>query len=208
MNRRFFAAILAALLTGAALTHAAGAGTSHPAQPVRIGSVDLASVFKEYKKSGILERKINDERDRLKADLDAIRAEIGRATRDLDGMDPKSEEYAKKDAERQLLAKKFDLSKEALEKKIRSRWEEYSLEIVTDIQSAVRAIGAEQEFTAIVQVRHDTPSSDTVDHEQLLAMSLQSILYTAPALDITADVTQRLNGTSEAAPSERKPELK
>jgi len=154
---------------------------------VKIGVVDLALVFKQYVKSAELEKRINDERDRLRGDLDEQKKSITNLVKELDLLDPTSETYMLKEDEKDAAVARFDRTKKRLEETIKKRWEEYNSQLLDDIELVVRAYGEEQGFTLIFKV--DGKSSE----ESRMLAGLKSVLYYAKELDITPAVVELLN---------------
>ncbi|RME76113.1 MAG: OmpH family outer membrane protein [Planctomycetota bacterium] len=172
-----------------AVLAAAGARAAHAQQAAapRIGVVDLARVFKDYKKSAVLEEKINGERDQLKAELDGIKKKISDLNKELDLLDFGSDSYRAKEEEKARLVGLYELKKRRLEDRIKRRWQEYNVELLDDIGAVVSAYGKEHGYTLILKV--DTDPSD----EQKLLAGLRNVLYFAEQIDITDQVVAILN---------------
>jgi Skp family chaperone for outer membrane proteins len=215
-------ATAAALLIGAGIPAAAHAQDGPRVDPARVaapagqpklGVVDLGTCFKQYKKSEELERKINDERERLKKDLDAQRSNISKLIKQLDDLlqsvDETSETYQIKEDEKDAAVARFDRTKKRLEEILEKRWKEYNLQLLEDIEKVVRAYGAERAFTLILKV-----DGGANDQQKMALAGLRAVMYYDKALDITADVVTILNrewelkGGSLVAPPKLAPEIK
>lgn len=158
---------------------------------MRVGVVDLASVFKDYEKSKELEKRINEERDQLRKGLDAQRDLITEIRKKMDLRDFDSPEYAELEEEKKIELARLELMKERLQRTIKERWEEYNLELLEDIENVVRAYGKQHGFTLILKVE-DKPVDD-MRFEKLIQAGLKSVLYFTAEIDITADIVLLLN---------------
>jgi Skp family chaperone for outer membrane proteins len=170
--------------------------------PFKVGVVDLATVFERYKKSKQLEQRINDERDRLKKELDDLRKEISEISKELELLDTSSQAYELKEEERKVSVAKFELKKERLESRIRKRWEDYNLEILDDIEAAVKKVGEEQKFTLILKV-DGKPADDRLMTGQyaLAAKASKTVFYASGDVDITKSVVDVLNRQFDLDPN-------
>lgn len=157
---------------------------------LRVGVVDLATVFKEYKRSAELEKKINQERDDLKKGLDEVRDKIKEIQKQMDLLDYESEAYKLREEEKAIELARFELMKRRLERTIKTRWEEYNLQLLEDIEKVVQDYGKENHFTLILKVDGEAPAGD----QKLLQAGLKNVLYFAKHVDVTEDVVRILNG--------------
>jgi len=189
-------ALVALVAAPAALSLAQDRASAQAAPPrvsgeFKLGVVDLATVFKQYKKSSELEQKINEERDRLRKLLDEQKKIISKLLAEMDALDPLSESYQIKEDEKDSAVAKFDRMKKRLEETIKKRWEEYNLQLLEDIEQVVKAYGEEQRFTLILKV-----DGKPTEESRLLA-GLKTVMYHSQDLDITAPVVVLLNKNFE-----------
>ncbi len=187
----------AALAAGSAAVFLARAGAARAEgpPPIKIGVFDLATVFKGYKKSKELEQRITDERDALKRELDDLGKQIMDITKELDMLDRATQAYELKEEELKVVAARRELKKDRFENRLRKRWEEYNLEILDDIEAAVRAFGEKNGFSLILKVE-GKPLEDSryLTGEVLLAAKAsKSVLYAAPEIDISREIVEELN---------------
>ncbi len=166
---------------------AAAPARAQQAAPIKLGVVDLAKVFKGYKKSAELEKRINAERDALKAELDAIKKKISDLNKELDLLDFGSPTYQKKEEEKARAVGLYELKKRRLEDRIKRRWEEYNVALLDDINAVVAEYGKQHGYTLIFKVDTE-PSKD-----QKLLAGLRNVLYFAQTIDITNDIVTILN---------------
>lgn len=160
-------------------------------QDLKVGVVDLAAVFKNYKKSAELETRINAEKDRLRESLDAQRERIKEINKQMDLKDIESEAYAMLEEEKRIELARFELMKERLQRTIKQRWEQYNLDLLQDIQDVVRDYGHEHGFTLIFKVEGQPIEEHKLD--MLVQIGLKNVLYFSPQVDITVDVVTILN---------------
>jgi len=157
----------------------------------KIGVVDLAKVFKSYKKSSELEKRINGERDKLKETIDKQRKHIRDINREMDLLDIESEAYRTKEEEKRIELARFELMKERLQRTIKRRWEQYNLNLLEDIESVVKDYGKKHGFTLIFKVEGEPIDERKLD--KLVQIGLKSVLYFSDRVDITEDVVTILN---------------
>jgi outer membrane protein len=196
MRIRRLAAGACALALVAAL---GGAASAQQAPGIKVGVVDLAKVFKGYKKSAELEERINGERDDLKGQLDELKKSISDLNKELDLLDFGSPSYQDKEEQKARAVGLYELKKRRLEDQIKRRWEEYNVQLLDDIGEVVSTYGKENAYTLILKV--DTQPAE----EQKLLAGLKNVLYFADQIDITGDIVAILNRQYEleggAAPS-------
>ncbi|MHC4391933.1 MAG: OmpH/Skp family outer membrane protein [Planctomycetota bacterium] len=163
-------------------------GQAGGAENVKVGVVGLAKVFEEYKKTKELEERINQERDKLKGELDAQRNRIKELNKEMELLDSDGDTYKLKEEERYLEAARLDLFKKRIERSIKIKWEEYNLLLLEDIEDVVSNYGKQNGYTLILKVEGQQD-----DENKLPLFGLKNVMYFAPHIDITTDVVQILN---------------
>ncbi|GIW70988.1 MAG: hypothetical protein KatS3mg102_0530 [Planctomycetota bacterium] len=177
------AALAAAALGGA---HIAAAQTTGPGGELRVGVVDLAGIFKGYRKRAVLEERINAERDQLKGELDELKKRVSDLNKEMDLLDRNSASWRQKSEEKDRLLIEYEIKKRWLEQRIKERWEEYNLALIADIEAAVRQYGSERGYDLLLNVAD--PSE-----EQKLLVGVKSVMYFSSRVDVTAQVVELLN---------------
>jgi len=190
---RIIVGLAAALVAGSWVVGPGAVGQTPPVASAanKIGVVDLAKVFKNYRKSSELEKRINGERDKLKESIDGQRKKIQTLNREMDLLDVESEAYRTKEEEKQIELARFELMKERLQRTIKRRWEQYNLNLLEDIETVVKEYGKKNRFTLIFKVEGEPIEEHKLD--KLVQIGLKSVLYFSDPVDITDDVVPILN---------------
>lgn len=191
MSPRFASLVLASALGiagvhGLASAQQAGGG-GLVARDLKIGAVDLASVYKQYKRSADLEQMINEKKDLLNNQLKDLEKEIKEVWKALDLLDPQSEAYQQKEDEKDMLVAKFDRMKKRRDEVLKKTWENYNLQLLDDIEKVVKAYGEDNKFTLILKI------DGKPTEEQRMLVGLKAVLYSAKELDITPAIVELLN---------------
>lgn len=205
-------ALLLAAPAGPALAQERAQPQAAPARAPagwKVGVVDLAAVFKQYRRSAELQKKIDEERERLQKDLDQQKTYISKLHMEMDALDRTSETYEIKEDEKDAAVARFDRTKRRLEERIKKRWEEYNLQLLEDIEQVVKAYGEEQSFSLILKV-----DPKATEETRFLA-GLKAVMYFGKELDVTPAVVELLNrryeekqakgGAKPAAPAPEPP---
>ncbi|HVY62004.1 MAG TPA: OmpH family outer membrane protein [Planctomycetota bacterium] len=190
MAQRFASILLAAVVALGAVS--GGVARAQQAAPApKLGVIDLAVAFKNYKKSAELEERINAEREQLRGDLEALKKEIAEKLKLMDALDPDSQSYIALEDEKDALVAKYDRKKKRLEETLKKHWEEYNAKLLDDIEKVVKAYGEDNRFTLILKV------DGKVSEDQRLLAGLKAVLYSAKELDITGPIVDILNRNYE-----------
>ncbi|MFC1706987.1 OmpH family outer membrane protein [Planctomycetota bacterium] len=179
----------AVLLVGSlCVPKVAGQSRSDDAQKMKLGVVDLGIVFKRYKKSAELEKRINEEKDELTAKLKEQKEITENIADEMDVLDPDSETYRLKAEKQAVEAARFEYMKRRLEYTIKRKWEDYNRRLLADIDAAVKAYGEDNGYTLILKME-----GRELGEQKLIEIGLMSVLYYSKQIDITEDIVRVLN---------------
>jgi Skp family chaperone for outer membrane proteins len=197
---------------GAATTVVAQSGP--PAQPPRapqppasgrafkVGVVDIGVLFRDYKRKDLLEQQVNQQREKIKSDLDADQDNIVRMRRQLDkgAFPPNSEPWLALRDEIKQAQYVYELKSERLQNQLKKRVEEMTLQILTELEATITSYGERNGYDLILKSDRDPEDDDGGQgelaaqfQERIFRAQISDVLYFADAIDITEHVKQRLN---------------
>jgi Skp family chaperone for outer membrane proteins len=179
--------VAAAVALGCALGRSTGDPVHAAPKEWKIGVVDLARVFDGYLKSKELEKKLNEEKDVLEKELEAIRAKAREIAKEMDVLDATSQAFKDLEEQKAIEATKFELYKRRMEQVLKRRIEEYNVHLVEDIESVVKVYGQEKGYSFILK------SEGKAFEDNKLLLGLKAVLYYTHEIDVTDDVIDRLN---------------
>jgi len=178
--------------TGTAST---SAGPRTPVAPV-IGTIDLDSVFKNYKKFQISRKEFQSAMQVRKGDLMKIEAEARQEAEMMAKLTPGTEDFRKRENKLTELKAKFEAGKEQAEREFQLREAESWATLYKEVQTMVSRVAQWRGMNYIVRVSNQ-PISGT-DPNSVMAAISSTMVYADPRNDITADVTHNLNKVYEA----------
>lgn len=173
-------------------------------RPMKVGVVDIGALFREYKRKDTLEQQVNQERERIKAELEADQEEIRRKRMQLDkAFVPGTEPYSILRDEIKQATYVLELKTERLQLQLKKRVEELTLQILTELESTIRAYGERHNYDLILksdreeqsQLASGATQSELAQQfqERIFRAQISDVLYFASAIDITESVKQQLN---------------
>lgn len=190
---------------GAAAGRAAAAEES--TGPHKIGLIDMARVFKEYKK-------FEDLRDKLKAEYDAVQSggqgkaqQMQKLQEEMKQFEQGSQEYT--DREQQLVKMNAELQAfgRSAQRDLMRKESELFRDVYDDALAAVKLYAEYFNFTLVL--RFDSSGFDSDDPQQVLETLNQQVVYHRNGDDITMKIIKYLNGQYEsqqkAAPQTARP---
>lgn len=148
------------------------------AQGVRIGVVDVQQVLNQSQRGKTIKQRLDQEMAARQKELDARQQEVVKLQADLEKQSPVLSEQAKREKSETIQRKVRDVRRMAedanrdLEKRVR----EAELDITREIFGMIQEYGKDQGFTII------------------LTLEPRTVAYSAPAVDITAEIIKRYDG--------------
>jgi|GEM_PF-171941 len=144
------------------------------AQPgPRIGVVDIQQVLNQSQKGAAMKQKLDQERVARQRELDARQQEVMKMQAEFEKQAPLLSEQAKRERSEALQRKVRDIRRiaEDANRDFDKRVREAEVDITREIFSIVQEYGKDQGFSVILE--------------------RSTLVYTAPAVDITAEVVKR-----------------
>lgn len=178
-----------------AVHRTAAAGTAPAAfkEPVApmIGTVDLEAVFKGYEKVKAQAEEFNAAAMAKKKDLMKIQTEMAQEAEMLGKLAPGSDDFKKRENHITELKAKMEAGREQAEREFSAREAESMATLYKEIQVMVQKIAETRRFNYIVRVSNQ-PITGSNPNSVMAAMS-NTMVYSDPRNDITADVVHNLN---------------
>src|SRR5574341_1030475 len=140
---------------------------------LRIGVVDIQQVLNQSQKGGAMKQKLDQERAARQRELDARQQEVMKLQAELDKQAPLLSEQAKRERSEALQRKVRDVRRlaEDANRDFDKRVREAEVDITREIFGVIQEYGKDQGFSLILE--------------------RSTLVYTAPAVDITAEVIKR-----------------
>jgi Skp family chaperone for outer membrane proteins len=181
------------LIWVAALWVAAYSPCAWSAEPgPKIGVVNIAKVFANYKKTQDLERDLRATRDQKQQVADEKRNEIVKVRDSIALLEIGTDERKKLEEEFQKKQVEFQTFQRVTTESLSGKRRDVTEKLYSEIVKAIADLGKEQNFDVIIKVEDTSLSSETLD-ELLFKINQRNVVYAAPKLDITDAVLNRLN---------------
>ena len=201
--RRFFAAVFAAALVASASAQ----------DKLKIATVDMQELFKQYYKTNEAQKQINVERARIQKDNNERLARIRELEGQLGALRKQLEDPAINDAKKQALFKDWQMQQQegiALDRERREFLQRRNQAL--NEKMVQRMKGILEEIRKLVEEQAKTDDYDYVfDKSGLSTSQVPFLLYTKDATDITAGLLKNLNKDAPAeslpTPGDPAPEL-
>lgn len=202
--RRFFSAILAVSLITVA---------SAQEGKLKIATVDMQELFKQYYRTNEAQKQINVERARIQKDNNERLARIRKIEEDLAGLKKQIDDPSVNESKRQTLFRDWQTQKEegvALDRERREFLQRRNAAL--NEKMVQRMKGILEEIRKLVEEQAKQDNYDYVfDKSGLSASQVPFLLYTKDATDITAGLLKSLNKDAPAeslpAAGDEKPEI-
>lgn len=167
--------------------------------PARVAVVNVPIVSERYQKTGDLEAQFKQKEDKFKEERDALRGRIERLGRSLqEELKPGTETFNERRKQLALLQTELEFFVESEGQKTEAAFAQSLRAIYDDIHRAVREV-AEERGIDMVLATDQLPNEPSVSAAQTRQqIMLQKVLYWSPRLDLTDEVTARLNANYRA----------
>ena len=185
---------LLSLLTLAAIsfTNTVQAQTATAEKPHRIGVIDMAHVFQQYKKFETLRNSLQAEIDKSDAQAKQMVEVLQKMQADLKKYDAGSSEYEA--AEARILSKKgeFDSFRATTQRRLARAESDMFKQIYADVTDAVEKYAQYKKFDHVMRFNRKGIDDTTTPQEAVQTMN-KNFIYSNPANDITDPVLSYLN---------------
>ncbi|MCO5169755.1 MAG: OmpH family outer membrane protein [Planctomycetes bacterium] len=209
MSTRFPLTLGLALVGAVGLTGLVTAQNNPPQQPrpaggggraLKVGVVDIGLLFRDYKRKDTLEQAVNQERERIKTELEADAEEIRRRRQQLDkAFTPGTEPYNILRDEIKQAGFVYELKTERLQNQLKKRVEELTLQILDELNVTIRAYGERHGYDLILKSDREDGleglQSELTQQfqERIFRAQISDVLYFAQQIDVTDGVKSQLN---------------
>lgn len=178
------------MATAALLAAAASAQERVPeVDRLRVGVVDIAKVFDGYAKRTDREKELRAEEERLEKEYNDRKEKLRQIRNELDLLREGSLTYMLKKEEQTAAASALNYFDQIRREILKSRFETYMLEILTEIEQVVQEIGKKGGYHFIIKV--DNPAN--TKKESTTPLELRAVLYYSNEIDISNQVLDILN---------------
>jgi Skp family chaperone for outer membrane proteins len=168
---------------------------------MKVGVVDIGLLFRDYKRKDVLEGRVNAERERVKNALEADADNVRRMRVQLDkAFVPNSEPWLLLRDEIKQAQFVLELKTEREQNALKKRVEEFTLQILTELETTIRTYGERHRFDLILKSDREeqTPEGQQSElvqqfQERIFRAQISDVLFFAPTVDITDNVKRLLN---------------
>lgn len=175
--------------------------TAPAGKQMKVGVVDIGQLFRDYKRKDVLEQRVNAERERVKNLLEADADNVRRMRVQLDkAFVVNSEPWLLLRDEIKQAQYILELKTEREQNSLKKRVEEFTLQILTELETTIRTYGERHRFDLILKSDREEPTpegeqSELVQQfqERIFRAQISDVLFFAPTVDITDNVKRLLN---------------
>jgi len=169
-----------------------GSGTVRAANSLRIGVVNLNSVFQKYKKKRDLESKLEvDMRKRVDI-LKRRREELARLKEEIELYDLGSDARLQKESEHTRKKAEYEAYRRVANEERAKRYAIYLSTLYDEIRKKIENYGRRHGFDLILKA-DDTEINYTSIDTLRLKIELRSVLFHSSSIDVTEAVAEELN---------------
>lgn len=183
-----------------------------------VAVVDVGKLFKEYKRKDEFENGINEQRKRLKAELEAEANKLKKLRTDFEKINFRkgSEPWLREREKLKLANYVLELKGERLQNALKNEVEHNTLQILQEIEGTIGNYGSRYGYDVILKIDKSARAGaggkggDLVEHfqERIFRAQISDVLYFEEGLDITEPVLSYLNQKSNLAYWARKAKAK
>ncbi|MEK6261318.1 MAG: OmpH family outer membrane protein [Planctomycetota bacterium] len=198
MKRTIIGAFALALLAGV-LTLSGNAWSQNKEAPAaaasntphKVGLIDMAHVFKNYKKFEALREELKEEIGASESKAKAMQEELAEMQKQMKGLAEGGPEYAKAE---QIIVKKaadFETFRRAASRDFLKKESQIYLQVYNETSDAVKKYATHYHYTLII--RFNREELDTENPQNLLQGMNRQVVYHQAEDDITPSVLEFLN---------------
>ena len=160
--------------------------------PHRIGLIDMAHVFMEYKKFKVFRESIKQEIDRSQQQAELMQKRLLGIQQEMKMLKPESPEYAAR--EKELIREKnaYDIFRQETQREFLKKESKLYKTIYLDVASTVKKYAEIYHYTLIIRFNRKS-ISDAENSQEILASMNRQIVYHQRRDDITVPVLKYLN---------------
>lgn len=191
MKKTCLFAILAALVLGGNVLQAQQPAAA-TAGPHKVGLIDMAHVFKNYKKFEALRNDLKAEIEKSDGQAKAMAAQIKKTQAEMKNFKEGSPEFAARERELAKLAADFEAFRKVAQRDFLRKEAEIYKTVYLEVSETVKLYAQYKKYTLIMRFNREGVGEKQNPPEVLQSMNKQ-VVYFEPGNDITNDVLNYLN---------------
>ena len=167
--------------------------------PHKIGLIDMAHVFKEYKKFKVFRESIKQDIDRSQQQAESMQKRLLGIQQEMKTFNSESREYA--DREKELIREKnaYDIFRQDTQRKFLKKESDLYKTIYLEVAKMVQNYAEHYHYTLIIRFNRKSVQ-EAEDSKEILSSMNRQIVYHQSKDDITLQVLKYLNiGYEETA---------
>ncbi|MHC4663397.1 MAG: OmpH/Skp family outer membrane protein [Planctomycetota bacterium] len=162
-------------------------------KPLKIGVMNLQTVMKNFATLGKFHEEWSGKAKEIEDSLIALEKQIAEKKREMEHTLPTTGRYAELYREISLLQQQLEFDSQYLQKQHLERGEKVQRQFFAEIEAAVKEYAAQNSFTAVF-MSQDLPQK--VRERAPLNSYFQDVMYYDKSIDISMEITKKLNGAS------------
>jgi Skp family chaperone for outer membrane proteins len=180
------------LVTGLAWTPAAVLAEARPESPHRIALIDMARVFKNYKKFENLREELKGDLTKSEEKFKAMATQIRKEQEDLKLSKEGTEEYAQKEKIVLAHTTQAETYRKSQQRELIRREAQIYKTVYLEVVDAVQKFAAHYNYTLVLRFTSDDVS-DSDNPEEVMRGLNRQVVYFRPSEDITNQIVHFLN---------------
>lgn len=174
---------------------------SAPSSPHKVGLIDMAHVFKNYKKFEALREELKEEISASEEKAKAMQAELAEMQKAMKGLTEGGPEYTKAEQAVVKKAADFETFRRAASRDFLKKESQIYLQVYNETSAAVKKYADYHKYTLVI--RFNREELDTENPQNLLQGMNRQVVYHHEEDDITLSVLDFLNRryTSTSSPA-------
>jgi outer membrane protein len=191
-------------LTNNAWSQGEKAPAAQSTAPHKVGLIDMAHVFKNYKKFEVLREDLKQEISASEEQAKAMQAELQQMQGNMKGLTEGSKEYSKAEQEIVKKAAEFEGFRRTASREFLKKESQIYLQVYNETSEAVKKYADFYKYTLVI--RFNREELDTENPQNLLQGMNRQVVYHRGEDDITVSVLDYLNRRyTPATPTATKP---
>lgn len=194
MKKLFVSAVVVAALTGMFATavgqnragNASSAGVPH-----KIGLIDMARVFKEYKKFATLREDLKHEFEKSQGEAKAQAVQLQQLREQLKTFEPGSPEFVEREKQITKLSAELQAFAQVTQRDLMRREADIYKTIYLEVADVVKQYAEYYDYTLVI--RFNGESLDSANPQEILQRLNRKVVYHREDDDITVPVLKYLN---------------
>lgn len=178
---------------------------------LKVGVVDIGTLFKKYSRKDQLESQINKEREEMRKQVEAEEKRLTERRAAIDQLYKRGSEAWEVEVEKlQLEAKALEMKEQRLQRVLKKRVEEFTLRVLTELEATIARYGQDHSFSLILKVDKSArdPNQDAGElaaqfQERIFRAQISDVLYHHDNVDVTNGVLALLNDPRNIAENEK-----